>query len=333
MNLARVPRLMVMLATGIPCAAGASWPTRAGANAEETAAPDRPPLRAFSGQVVDQAGKPVAGLLVFAADRRTDGIEAMAITDQQGKLQLALLPGPHNFGVFSATLAPLLVGSRGPAAFQLVVGPLRAPAGGAAGAPAVTFDAGGPRVIRGRVVDELGVGLRGVFIEALPGSGALKTATVSDARGTFALPVPGGPCHLVARAPGLKLMSSQLDRGRLLLVMTVAAEAQQLVVSDGRLLRFDLRDSIDPEYSPPAPVRAWLLQAYGICPNSSPLTARQRQALRKYWYLDVLRQPPPSPATISTADCTPAHLHEVLPPETVRVQGFVTWVETARAPE
>jgi hypothetical protein len=321
MNLARLPRVAVLLATSIVSAAGAS------------AAPDQPPLRLFSGRVVDQAGRPVANLLVFAADRRTDGIEAMAVTDRQGKLQLPLLPGPHNFGVFSATLAPLLVSSPEPATFQLVVGPLRAPAELSEGATPLTLEAGGPRVIRGRVVDELGVGLRGVFIEGRPASGALKTATLSDERGTFALPVPGGRCALAAHAPGLEVMSSQLNRGRLILVMTIAAETQRLVVSDGHLLRFDLRDSIDPEYSPPAPVRAWLLQAYGICPNTSPLTIRQRQALRKYWYLDVLRQPPPSPATISTADCTPAHLHEVLPPETVRVQGFVTWVEAARAPE
>jgi hypothetical protein len=321
MNLARLPRV-ALLAASIVCAAGAN------------AVPAPPPHRLFDGQVVDQAGRPAVGLLVFAADRRTDAIEAMAVTDPQGKLRLSLLPGPHNFGVFSAKLAPLLVSSPGPAAFQLVVGPLRAPAEVAGGATTpVTLEAGGPRVIRGRVVDELGVGLRGVFIQALPASGALETATISDARGTFALPVPGGRCALAAQAPGLKLMSSQLDRGRLILVMTIAAEAQGLVVSDGHLLRFDLRDSIDPEYSPPAPVRAWLLQAYGICPNTSPLTIRQRQALRKYWYLDLLRQPPPSPATISTADCTPAHLHEVLPPETARVQGFVTWVESARAPE
>lgn len=284
----------------------------------------------IQGLVMDLAAKPQAGLLVFAADPKSDAITAMAVSDAHGRFELLLPRQRHHFGVFSSRLGPSRWTARGPTRFDLVVAPIWAGADGSPDAAAGAFapiSVEAARLVRGRVVDEVGAGLAGVRIEATRPSQTMATATVSGSRGEFALPVLAGQSELRAQAPGLKLLSSTQRDGRLIIVLTVAAEVQRVTVSAGRVLRFNPADSIDPEYTPPAPVRAWLLFAYGLCPRSRPLKAHERRALKKYWYLDVLRRAPPNPASITTADCTPADLHQQLPPFTINVQGFLTWLE------
>jgi hypothetical protein len=47
-------------------------------------------------------------------------------------------------------------------------------------------------------------------------------------------------------------------------------------------------------------------------------------ALKKYWYLDVLRSEPPNPATVSSASCTSPSDYR-LPPGQATVGGFELW--------
>ena len=183
----------------------------------------------------------------------------------------------------------------------------------------VAIVGGRASVIRGRVVDESGQGLAGVRVEGIRPTGTAAAVAISGPNGVFALAVPGGETRLDAYAPGLKLVRSSVPSGaagrgagrsRVLLVMGVAADIQNIVVTEGRVLRVRPQDSIDPEYSPPAPVKAWLLFAYGICAQTRPMTRAQKRALKKYWYLDVLRREPPNPASIAGGNCSPPSLYD-----------------------
>jgi hypothetical protein len=144
--------------------------------------------------------------------------------------------------------------------------------------------------------------------------------------------VPGGEFGLRATAPGLVALHGAQQGELVVLVMTVAAEVQTVTVTEGRTLSFRTSDSIDPEYAPPAPVRAWLQFAYGICPSSQPLRRHEKAALKKYWYLDVLRTEPPNPATISTISCTPPSAAERLAAGQAIVHGFEIWDDAVIAP-
>ena len=110
------------------------------------------------------------------------------------------------------------------------------------------------------------------------------------------------------------------------MVMTVATEVQQLTITPGRVLRFRPADSIDPEYTPPTAVKAWLQYAYGICP-SAPLTWYEKRALKKYWYLDVLRSEPPNPASVSTTSCTTPSAYQPTSVPQASVGGFDIWLD------
>jgi hypothetical protein len=286
-----------------------------------------------AGRVTDPAGRPLAGVMVFAADAESDRIEAVVVTDHDGRAVLRLSARRHNFGVLSPNLGVQSLQPAGKAGFTLVLRPLPpvqvvpqaapAPGGAAAGAQAMPAPGGAaaaaqpapaaqpaaviesPRalIVRGKVIDQVGDGLAGVRIQAERAGGQAVSTTFSGAGGAFAIAVPGGVSHLRVLAPGLRMLESSQLRGRVVVVMTVDAEPQQLSVNAGRMLTFRISDSIDPEYTPPAPVRAWLQFTYGVCASAGPLKARDRRRLKKYWYLDLLRREPPNPATISTSTC------------------------------
>jgi hypothetical protein len=292
--------------------------------------------RTVQGRVVDAAGGALQGVVVFAADSASDAIATVATSDRDGQVQLAIPDRRHDFGVLSARFGVSQLTSTGPGSFTLVLRPLPADprpvgpskdAGAGAAVPAtrppeqghVAIVGGRASVIRGRVVDETGQGLAGIRVEGIRPTGTAAAVAISGPNGVFALAVPGGETRLDAYAPGLKLVRSSVPtaaagrgagRARVVLVMGVAADIQNIVVTAGRVLRVRPQDSIDPEYSPPAPVKAWLLYAYGICAQTKPMTRAQKQALKKYWYLDVLRRDPPNPASIAGGNCSPPSLYD-----------------------
>jgi hypothetical protein len=305
------------------------------------AAPDRalaadaaPAVKRLSitGTVVDPAGKPIADVMVFAADASTDAVAAVAASDAEGKVVLVLPQRRYNFGVLSPRFGVTQLVPRGPGRFQLVVASLPGnPIDGAAGEPAARIDAPRGLLLRGRVVDETGVGLEGVRLEASRESGAVIATVFSGNDGTFALAVPGGKFGLRATAPGLASVRSAHQGGRLVVVMGISAEAQPVTITEGRVFTIRPGDSIDPEYTPPAPVRALLRFAYGICPARTPMRAQDKRGLQKYWYLDVLRRTPPNPATISTVACTPASAYQPGSVPRTNIGGFDIWNDAVPA--
>jgi hypothetical protein len=279
------------------------------------------------GLVTDADGAPLSGVLVFAVDPASDRIVALASSDDEGRVTMQLRALPHNFGIMSVRHGVQRLIAKGAFGFTLVLRPL--PEGAATTTPAPdakmpVIRAGRATLVRGRVVDEAGHGLAGVRVDAvratewrqrsegMRATGQPIATAISGAQGEFALAIPGGDTQLQARAPGLALVRSavQQEKGvaradRPILVMGVATDVQSVTLREGRVLRVRLQDSIDPAYSPPAPLRAWLLFAYGICSAGQLLRAQEKQGLKPYWYLDVLREEPPNPATISTSSCTP----------------------------
>jgi hypothetical protein len=314
----------VVLVAGLLGLAGRAW----AADAEQPGARRRP----VSGSVVDLAGKPLRGVMVFAADASTDAVVAMAASDAEGNVELVVPGRRHNFGVLSPTLGVTRLVPRGPARFELVVAALPPdPTAGAAGEPAARIDAPHAFVLRGRVVDETGAGLEGVRLEAARPTGAVVATVFSGPDGNFGLAVPGGQSRLRASAPGFNAVRSAHQGGRLVVVMAIVADPQRVTITTGRVLSFRPSDSIDPEYTPPAPVKALLRFAYGICPSATPLKAQEKSALKKYWYLDVLRRPPPNPATISTTACTaPAAYQPTSVPRTT-IADFEIWADAVPA--
>jgi hypothetical protein len=272
------------------------------AAAAEAPAPPATPApavqrRTVTATVVNAAGKPVPAVMVFAANSTTDAVAAVATSDAEGKVEMVVPQGRHNFGILSPRFGLMQLAPRGPGRLELVVAAL--PPNlieNTAGEPAARIDAPAGFVLRGRAVDESGGGLAGVRLEAARESGAIIATVFSSADGTFALGLPGGRFQLRASAPGLNAVRSAHQGGRLVVVMAIAAEAQALTITDGRMFSVRPGDSIDPEYTPPAPVRALLRFAYGICASATPMRARDKLALKKYWYLDVLRRNPPNPA-------------------------------------
>jgi hypothetical protein len=280
----------------------------------------------IGGRVVDQAGRPVAGVPVFAADAASDTLVAMGLSDEAGRLELVVPRRRHNFGILSSKLGiiryvPL------PQGFELVVTPLPASAVSQRSDLGASWF-GQPRasVLRGRIVDETGAPLPGVRVEVVRKTGHVTAAVVSNRDGAFGVFLPQGESLVRAAAPGLETVRTSRQGIWLVIMMGVSAGVQTVTIRD-RTLTFRPDDSIDPGYSPPAVVRAYLAFAYGICPRTAPLKAHERAALRKYWYLDVLRSQPPNPATISSAACVPAFEYP-LPPGQTRVEGFDTWRES-----
>jgi hypothetical protein len=278
--------------------------------------------------VVDAEGHRLPRVMVFAADATT--VVGLA---QAGDDGVATLPSPHpryNFGLLSPSLRLSGVTPRGPGRYDLVAAAL--PPGAGADHEVARLVAPRAQVFRGRVLDETGQGLAGVRLDAVRAGGAVASTAFSlDRQGRFALVVPGGEYGLRASAPGLYAVSGEERAGLLTVVMAVAGTVETISVTAGHTLTFRPSDSIDPEYTPPAPVRAWLSFAYGICPSAAPLKAHEKRSLKKYWYLDVLRTDPPNPATISSWGCSsPSLVMDRLGWK--RVDGFEVWEESAGRP-
>ena len=275
------------------------------------------PVTEMAGLVTDLAGVPLPGIMVFAVDARTDRVASMAVSNDAGRVILPVARGRHNVGVVSASFGVARLVPRGATGFDLVLQPRPAlpaalsPEGDAPGGAARVSSATA-FVLRGRTVDETGVGLEGSQIQAVRGEGPPVTSAISGKDGRFAMGLPGGTYVIRVYAPGFRTSKLARQNGEVVLVMAIAAEPQRVDIA-GNSLTFRLQDSIDPEYTPPAKVRAWLQIAYGICGSSNPLRAHERRALKKYWYLDVLRTAPPNPATISTANCAPPSQYQRMP--------------------
>lgn len=300
------------------------------ARADDAGAP-QPATQLITGVVRDAEERPVRQVVVFAADAKSDAVVAVAVADAAGEVRFTLPARRHNFGVISPRLGVVRLTPRGGAGFELVVGELPADPAPVPGPPVATLESARAFVVRGRVLDEAGVGLEGVRLVAAGPSGNPVATSFSGARGVFAVVAPGGASVLRASAPGMKSVRSVRQRGQLVVVMAVSGEVERLALHAGRELVFRPSDSIDPEYTPPATVRAWLQFAYGICPPNGPLKAREKRGLKKYWYLEVLRQTPPNPASISTVECaSPAAYRpaEGANPQTV-LGGFDIWLEPA----
>jgi hypothetical protein len=292
--------------------------------AEPSAVP-APGKRTVTGVVVDAAGKAVPGVMVFASDVQTDAVTAMTVSDAEGKFTLSLPRRRHNLGILSPAIGLARLTPRGPGQVEIVTA--RLPADQLAARPGellTRIDAPQAYVIRGRVVDEAGGGLEGVRVENVRPTGAVITTVISGAGGQFALLVPGGESRIRTSAPGLEATRSARQDGRLVVVMSIAAEAQRISVTTGRILSFRPGDSVDPEYLPPAPVRAWLQYAYGICQTPGPLRSYEKQNMKKYWYLDVLRRAPPNPASVSGTGCVPPSQYQ-MPRGQVMLSGFEVW--------
>lgn len=310
----RAPIVIVALAAASASASGADRAGPAGPASSH---------RTVAGLVTDLAGAPLRAVVIFAADAATDKVVVVTVSDDGGQVSFVLPARRHNFGVISTRLGVQRLVPRGRDGFVLLLRPLAA-VGPAAPSSSPGLDlvvaAVRAQVVRGQVSDQTGVGLDGVRIDAVRESGALAATAISEAGGRFTLAVPGGSFRLRPWAPGMQPTEITREAGRVVVIMAITAALQQVEVTTGHVLRFRAQDSIDPEYFPPAPVRAWLLFAYGICANSGPLRAADKRELKKYWYLDVLRQTPPNPATISTTSCTPATLYD-LPPRSL-TDGF-----------
>jgi hypothetical protein len=272
--------------------------------AGKTAAPSRD-LIEVSGQVKDPAGVPVANVTVFAADDATDVVASFANSDASGRVVLRIPRTRHNFGVLSSKYGVVNIAHAGVLSFVMQVKPLSATTPERTYA-LVTFPLTleGAKVVRGKVVDEAGNVLAGVRVEALRDGHMVAAAAVTDARGQFALGLTGGRFRLRALAPGLKLAKGVVRGDVVEIAMAIDAVAEQISVVQGHVLKFRLDQSVDPEIFPPAPVRAWLCWSYGVVVQSRTPTASERKRIKKYWYLDVLRNPPPNPAKALSWDGT-----------------------------
>jgi hypothetical protein len=279
------------------------------------------------GAVIDAAGNAVAGVTIFAADASSDVVAAIAVSDAAGKVRMTLPRRRHNFGILSARLGLRRLISHGHAHFELVITPLPPNIGVAPAEPCARVDAARAFILRGRVVDETGAGIEGVRVEATRQAGAVLATAFSTTGGAFAMMVMGGETQLRVWAPGLKAVSSAFQRGRLVVVMAVVVEPQVVTITTGHVLKIKPSESIDPKYTPPANVRAWLQYAYGICPSPTPLKAYEKRGLKEYWYLDVLRREPPNPATISTVTCMPPAAYQPMPVPQTTLGGFDIWME------
>jgi hypothetical protein len=253
-----------------------------------------------SGLLRDAAGAPIANVFVFGAEDGSDRMSAFAVSGADGRVVLRLPRKRHNFGVSSSRYGVANLAYQGPLSFVMELRPLPpgAPEGGGP-LRALPLVLGGAKVIRGRVTDQTGKALVGVRVEALRGDRSTAAAAVTDAQGRFAIGLVGGRFHLRSMAPGLKVAKASRRDDHVEIVMEVDAQAEQVSVQEGHVLRFRLDRSLDPEIFPPAPVRAWLCWSYGIRVRSRTPTNAERKSIKKYWYLDVLRNPPPNPAKVT----------------------------------
>jgi hypothetical protein len=267
--------------------------------------------------VADAAGRPVSAV-VFAADTVSDVIVAVAHTRSDGSFALQVPSRKHFVGIFGARWRILTGVKTGPDTMMVTV----APADIIAPNPADTRlpidvlvgqkTAGTPQILRGRIADETGAPLAEVAVEATLPDGKVAGRAFSAADGAYVLPLMAGRYGLTARAVGLKVgRATRLGR-RIDMVMSVAGEPQTVRIFQRHVLTFRIGDSIDPEYTPPSVVKAWLSYAYNVRTSGEPLTAAQKRRTKKYWWLELLRYAPRNPAALAdTAPYDPLRLPEL----------------------
>ena len=279
--------LIAMFATGPAPAVAADGGVRDAAAPRDSG----PPGVQLAGKVVDSAGKPVPGVVVFAVDRSSPQIRAMARSGAGGIFRMGLEPVVHDFGIMSAAF--LLAGYQrvGPSNVLLTIAPafpetsplkalerskqsflghvfpyardpaarapVPAPAGGALSIGMVT----------GTITDELGAALGGVRLLAIDErKNALIAVTQTDPRGRYTLVTLAGPNRFVVYAPGLLMRGVRRSGkpGVFDFIMKVDPNPEELTLRTGRKLSFRLEDSIFPEAVPPAKAKAVISADYGI---------------------------------------------------------------------
>lgn len=174
---------------------------------------------AFTVLVTGEDGETVPGETVVAVDEAREIIVGVARSDQEGRVQLSLPDRRTLFTVMSPRYQVERALARGARNHVLWLRPLPAPSGpGPVTAPVVRTR---PAIlIRGRVVDERGLGLPSVRVDAVRATewtttaagarakGLVIASAVSDASGAFALPIPSGDTQIQPRAAGLVLVRS-----------------------------------------------------------------------------------------------------------------------------
>jgi hypothetical protein len=254
-----------------------------------------------AGVVLDPAGYPVSGLLVFAVAERSGEVVATGRTDQKGEFRLtyrAPLAAPVvRLGVYSSfhwvsgshfdSGQALLVVSARPHG----VTPEMAAAVEAHGT--LVPDAPGPpasakngndisekspttaeaseefRLLSGCVRDETGVALPGVSVVTRSEPRGAVLVQITNAQGCYEVALGGGRARIAAASPALKVKSATTKVGpgsavRVDFVMEIDAAPQSVAVGSGHTLTFAMNESSWPEYFPPPKVQAWLAFSYGI---------------------------------------------------------------------
>jgi hypothetical protein len=285
-------------------AAGAVWAADAGLGSGaggRDAAPPAPAGIELTGQVREETGRPVGDMVVFAVDRTSPQIRAVARSGRDGKFRMLLAPEVHDFGIMSIDWLLTRFDRPGPNAVVLTVAPsfpeidpvaavqktkqsfvtLVFPYGREGQAAAVV--PGGKAsigILTGTVRDEQGAGLGGVRILANDERrGVLRAVTQSDRNGRYTLVTVAGPNRLIVYAPGLLLgkVRRQDKAGVFDLVLKADPTPQDLRLRTGRVLSFRLDDSLMPEAMPPRQARSAISVDYGIDLSFVPSRASERK--------------------------------------------------------
>ena len=199
---------------------------------------------AFTVLVTAEDGRAVPGETVVAVDEAREVMVGVARSDQAGRAEMILPDRRTVFTVMSVRYQVGVVLVRDARNQILRLRPLPAPSGpGPVNAPVVRTRP--PLLIRGRVVDERGLGLPSVRVDAVRATEWTKTAAgarakgvviasaMSDAGGSFTLPIPAGDTQIQPRAAGLVLVrSTTMTEGgraradRPILVMGAVADSE-----------------------------------------------------------------------------------------------------------
>jgi hypothetical protein len=270
----------------------------------------------LTGQVRAQTGRPVPAMVVFAVDRSSPQIRAVARSAADGTFRMILAPTVHDFGIMSMDWLLIRFERPGPNAVALTVTPsfpetdpvtavkstkqsfvtLVFPYGRHGQAESVV--PGGKAaigIVTGVVRDEQGAGIGGVRIVAQDERrGVLRAVTQSDRSGRYTLVTVAGPTRVMVYAPGLLLgkVRRRPEGGGFDLVLKADPSPQDLRLRSGRMLSFRLEDSLMPEAMPPRQAKAAIAQDYGISLSFVP----SRRGERKFCFCpgDLLKSPPPT---------------------------------------
>lgn len=310
--------------------------------ASASAAPE--PVR---GRVTDPLGRPIANVIIYSVDER-NRLSGRTRADREGRFEMTLPPGKHLFGVASPRFK-VLVFEHDARHIGIVLGaqavdlsppdfapenevaaldfasplPASKPALPSAGEIAPELSLG---VVSGRVIDETGVPLAGVRVFAVASAGeGVPAVAFTNAEGRFWLAASEGKYRVLVRAMGLKIARIERPTTTTLEVtLAIDAQPQYVRTYDGRVVKFQIDNTIWPEYLPPVELRGILYWYYGVHPNafarcpsgfSSGATAMPNSmrdgrhqewvcpisrwvylgGLKKFWWLRLLESPAPNP--------------------------------------